>query len=257
MQVKKVLIPIPSTDFDPTETAIPWKILKKSGFEVHFATPEGLEAKADHRMLTGESLGIWAKSLRATPIAVSAYQEMNQTQEFKKPLSYAQADFQTYDGVILPGGHAPGMKSYLESEILQQKVAKYFSQEKPLGAICHGVVLAARSKTENGKSVLHQRRVTALPKWMELSAWAMTCLWLGNYYRTYQQTVEVEVRTALYKNDQFECGPISLNRDDENHLNHGFVVCDKNLVTSRWPGDAHRFTRKLIELVTKRESVPH
>lgn len=35
---KTVLIPIPSTDFDPTEVSVPWKILKAAGVKVIFAT---------------------------------------------------------------------------------------------------------------------------------------------------------------------------------------------------------------------------
>jgi hypothetical protein len=31
---KKILIPIPSYDFDPTETGVPWKILKEAGIEI-------------------------------------------------------------------------------------------------------------------------------------------------------------------------------------------------------------------------------
>ena len=35
-----VLIPIPSEDFDPTETGVPWKILGAQGHTVRFATPD-------------------------------------------------------------------------------------------------------------------------------------------------------------------------------------------------------------------------
>ena len=41
MKKKKILIVISNEDFDPTETAVPWKSLKKEGHEVIFATPNG------------------------------------------------------------------------------------------------------------------------------------------------------------------------------------------------------------------------
>src|SRR5438045_8840077 len=51
-----------------------------------------------------------------------------------------------FDALLLPGGHrARGMREYLESEILQRHVASFFDKEKPVAAICHGVLLAARS----------------------------------------------------------------------------------------------------------------
>ena len=41
----KVLMPVPSTDFDPSETGIPWRILKAAGFSVTVATPNGKAAQ--------------------------------------------------------------------------------------------------------------------------------------------------------------------------------------------------------------------
>jgi len=54
-----VLIPIPNRDFDPSEVAVSWQILKDAGHEVVFATPDGRRAEADPLMLTGEGLDPW------------------------------------------------------------------------------------------------------------------------------------------------------------------------------------------------------
>ena len=43
-----------------------------------------------------------------------------------------------YDGLLLAGGHAPGMKEYLESTVLQSLVARHDAARKPWGAVCHG-----------------------------------------------------------------------------------------------------------------------
>ena len=69
-------MPIPSYGFDPTETAIPWKILTAAGFEVVFTTPLGRKANCDQLMLTGKKLGIWKAVLKARQDAVEAYYEM-------------------------------------------------------------------------------------------------------------------------------------------------------------------------------------
>lgn len=36
-----ILIPLPNHDFDPTEAAVPWRMLTKAGHKVSFATPRG------------------------------------------------------------------------------------------------------------------------------------------------------------------------------------------------------------------------
>jgi protease I len=63
--LKRVLIPLPLKDFDPTECAIPWKILNEQGVEVRFATSSGAPAVCDQRMLRGEGLGPLASMLQA------------------------------------------------------------------------------------------------------------------------------------------------------------------------------------------------
>jgi hypothetical protein len=121
------------------------------------------------------------------------------------------------------------MREYLESNGLQSIVARFFARNQPVGAICHGVLLAARSRGAKGRSVLYGKRTTALTKFMELTAWALTRLYLGDYYRTYSTTVEDEVRAALAAPEHFIRGPISINRDSP-------VVISQSML-----GDFHRF----------------
>jgi len=236
-----ILIPLPRSGFDPTETAIPWRILNDAGHRVVFATPDGTRAQADPRMLNGHGLGPLAPLLMADRHGRSAYQLLQKEPGFRRPLSYRVIHVDDYDALLLPGGHAPGMKPYLESTLLQDATAEFFAREKPVGAICHGVLLAARARTGSGRPVLLGRRTTALPAHMELLAWTLTRAWLGDYYRTYRQTVEAEVRAALADDEDFIRGPLSLRRDGPDHPTLGFTVTDGHYLSARWPGDAHRF----------------
>src|SRR3546814_9916717 len=69
-------------------------------------------------------------------------------------------------------------RPYLEDALLQAHVAAFFDADKPVAAICHGVVLAARSiSRRSGRSVLHGRRTTALTWSLERSAWNLTRFW--------------------------------------------------------------------------------
>ncbi|EMO26933.1 DJ-1/PfpI domain protein [Leptospira interrogans serovar Bataviae str. HAI135] len=79
---------------------------------------------------------------------------------FQNPISYKNLKAENFAGLILPGGHAPGMKEYLESEELQKFVGSFFATGKPVGAICHGVVLAARSKLPGtDRSILYGKKL--------------------------------------------------------------------------------------------------
>ena len=47
--MSRVLIPLPTRGFDPTEASVPWKLLFERGHEIAFATPDGKPASADVR----------------------------------------------------------------------------------------------------------------------------------------------------------------------------------------------------------------
>jgi protease I len=245
-----LLMPLPDSDFDPTESGVPWRTMRDHGHRVVFATPSGRTARADPKMVTGEGLGILSPLLKADANGRSAYLEMEQSDAgFRRPISYGEIRAADFDGLILTGGHAPGMRVYLGSGVLQSAVGDFFAQKKPVGAICHGVLLAARSSFHPGKSVLYGKKTTALTKQMELIAWRLTRLYLGDYYRTYATTVEDEVRSALARPEDFITGPLPLRRDSAARLGVGFTVRDGEYLSARWPGDAHRFAAEFAAMI--------
>ncbi|MFO0750934.1 MAG: type 1 glutamine amidotransferase domain-containing protein [Myxococcota bacterium] len=246
---KRILVPLPDTDFDVTEVAVPWKLLTRAGHEVVFATERGsgegqpLPA-ADPRLLSGVIFG----KLGAAPEAKAFYAEMIASPAFARATRWKDIYPGDYDALVLPGGHAPGMRQYLGDATLQFKVAELFASGKPVGAICHGVLVAARAKDGDGRSPLFGRKTTCLPKYMERSAYLLTFWRLGRYYRTYPAYVEAEVRAALRSPEDFVRGPRTLTRrgtDDDDTA--AFVVEDGSYVSARWPGDAYLFAKKLLE----------
>ena len=137
----RVLMPLPDVDFDPTETAVPWRTLTREGHEVIFATETGGGPPAGDGKLLDGSLG----SLGPAAEARAHYDEMAAAPEFQRPIAWSAIEPDEYDGLILPGGHAPGMRQYLGSSLLQDKVATYWRTGRPVGAICHGVLVLARA----------------------------------------------------------------------------------------------------------------
>jgi protease I len=244
-----VLMPLPDRDFDPTETGVPWKTLTEAGHRIAFATPNGKPGMADPRMVTGEGLGIFAPFMQADASGRAAYASMIAAPAFQNPLGYAEILASNFDALLLPGGHAKGMRTYLESPILQSVVAAGLEKKLPIGAICHGVLLAARARAKDGKSVLYGRKTTGLTRLMELGAWVLTVSYLGSYYRTYPTTVEAEVKAALARPDDFLHGPVGFARDAPGRLQVGFTVRDGNYLSARWPGDAHRFAKEFAAML--------
>ncbi|MFI8106423.1 type 1 glutamine amidotransferase domain-containing protein [Streptomyces sp. NPDC086023] len=244
-----ILFLLPSSDYDPTEAAVPWAALRRAGYDVHFATPDGQGALADRRLTdTGFSwLSPWLMTRRAE---LAAYRRLTEDPRFRAPMAYADVDPTAVTGLFVPGGHAQGMRTMLEDATAQRLFADVFTRDVPVGAVCHGVLLAARAKDPaTGRSVLYGRRTTALTSLLELTGWNLTRLWLGRYYRTYPATVQEEVTAALAAPRHFLAGPRLPLRDTARRPGRGFTVRDGNYVSARWPGDCHRLAADYLDLI--------
>jgi putative intracellular protease/amidase len=239
-----VLIPLPDRDFDVTEVAVPWRLLTDAGHRVTFATERARTVpEADPRLLTGVIFG----RLGAAEEPKRFYRELTEAAEFLDPIAWSSIEPADYDGLVLPGGHAPGMRQYLGSAELRAKVAGFWALDRPVGAICHGVIVLARTvDPATGRSVLADRRTTSLTKPMERAAYYVTAWKLGRYYRTYPAYVEDEVRAAA---KTYERGPASLKRGTAEDDRPAFVVRDRNYLSARWPGDAYLFGRRFVEML--------
>ena len=243
----RVLVPLPDTDFDPTESAVPWALLREAGHEVVIATESGRVPRCDPLLLTGVVFG----KLGADPPAIADYRRMQASAEFVAPMRWQDIEPAAFDALLLPGGHAPGMRQYLGSALLQRKVADFAALRRPIAAICHGVLLLARARDPaSGRSLLHGRRSTCLPKYMEALAYGLSFWKLGRYYRTYPAYVEAEVRAALATPADFVRGPLTLGTRGQAGDDRGAFVCeDGDYLSARWPGDAYLLGRRLLALL--------
>jgi putative intracellular protease/amidase len=287
----RIACPLPLRDFDPSEAAVSWSVLRDRGHDVVFATPDATVAACDDLMISGEGLDPWGLVpglkklrvfgllLRANRDARTAYAAMERDPAFERPLAYADLVQENFDGLLLPGGHrARGMRAYLESATLQHFVASMFDAGKPVAAICHGVLLAARSiSAKTGRSVLYGRKTTALTWKLESQAWGLarvTRWWDPAYYRTYGEdpgaprgynSVQAEVTRHLAgPSDFLEPDPSEpdfarktsgIARDSASDARPAFVVRDGTYVSGRWPGDAHAFA-KIFAGVLERGTAP-
>lgn len=247
--MSRVLILLPQTDFDPTEVAVPWFVLSRAGHDLIFATETGTPASCDPVTLTGDGLPFLARSMKARAENRAHYEEMVASSAFRIPVAWSKVDAAAFDAFHFPGGHAPGMKPYLESPIVQSIARAAFAAGKPVSAICHGVIPLVRARRPDGHALLHGRKTTALTNSMENIAVGLTRHRLGNHYRTYPQSVEDEASAALASPSDFLAGPLLPRYATEARPDVGFVVRDGNYLSARWPGDAWTLATAFCQLL--------
>ncbi len=239
----RILIILPQIDYDPSEVALPWLVWTKGWHEVCFATETGQPATCDPVTLMGASLPLLARTLKARTEARDAYAAMLADENYNRPLSWAKVRVGNFDAVHFPGGHAPGMRPYCESGEVQRIAQEAFSADKPVSAICHGVLPLARA------GVLTGRRTTALTEPQENLAVQLTRRALPGHYQTYPETVETEVKRLIGLGGIFERGPLIPRYAGRHSPEVGFVVQDGNYLSARWPGDAWTLALRLAELL--------
>ncbi len=230
-----ILMPLPDYDFDPTEAAIPWKECTGRGWRVAISTEHGNVAQADLHKLKGPLPGL----LSAGAKAQAAYHQMTQAPDYQHPIPYTEIDPDRYQAILLPGGDGLRMRQYLESPVLRSKVLQFWQQGKLIGAICHGVLVLARTiDPQSGRSVLYGHKVTALPKSLDRAAYLLDSWLLKRGYIMYSCCVAEEVRACLERPEDFSSGLNALVP---------YVVSDGNLITSRWYMDAERFSDRFVD----------
>ncbi len=240
---RPILMPLPDRDFDPTEAAIPWKTCTARGWNIAISTEHGSVPVGDLRKLKGPLPGLLSASQRAR----AAYQEMIEDPAYQQPIPYERIDASRYQGLLLPGGDALGVRQYLDSSLLRSKVLQFWQENRLIGAICHGVLVLARTiDDQTGRSVLYGQKVTAPPKSLDRFGYLVDRWFLKHGYIMYSQCAAEEVRGCLQHPQDLLPGP---------SIFKPYVVRDGMLITSRWYLDAELFAQSFVEALGERAVV--
>jgi putative intracellular protease/amidase len=237
--IPRILMPLPDHDFDPTEAAIPWKACHSQGWVVSFSTEQGNVAQGDSNKLHGPLPGL----ISAGKNALIAYQQMSNDPEFLHPIPYKDIDPGQYQALLLPGGDGLRMHQYLDSVLLREKVLQFWKQGKLIGAICHGVLVVARTiDPQTNHSILYGHKVTAPPGSLDRLAYNIDSRFIKHGYIMYSKCVEDEVRDILEDPKDLLSGSFFTS----------YVVSDGDLVTSRTYMDAQAFGDRFVQELKKR-----
>ncbi|GGM74479.1 hypothetical protein GCM10012275_51480 [Longimycelium tulufanense] len=242
----RVLIPLPDRDFDVTEVSVPWHVLTRTGHEVVFATERGTAASPDPLLVSGLSA-----RLLVAPEVREIHRELSRAPEYTKPIAWDDIVPEHYDGLLLPGGFTPGVRQYVEGTVLRRKVAQYWALNRPVGAICHGVLLLARTiDPATGRSVIAGKRTTCLPKHMERGGYLLLTPWRRiPHFQTYRVCEQDEVASVLNDPAQLALGPLLPRRGQASDERRGFVVQDGKYLSARYPGDAYLFALRFEQML--------
>jgi protease I len=122
---KKIAI-LATHGFEESELKSPKEHLEKQGWTVHIVSPEMEEIKA------------WAKT------------DWGQAYKVDKQLNQASPD--DYDALVLPGGVINPDQLRTNREAIAF-VKAFFTESKPVGAICHGPQVLISAEVVNGRTL--------------------------------------------------------------------------------------------------------
>jgi putative intracellular protease/amidase len=127
-----------------TEFSEPYQVLIDRHIEVTVASPRGGPAPVDPRGYP---------SRESIANVRDALERLNATRPLEKMHS------EDFDGIFMPGGHGPMFDLATDPKI-KTLIAEFWTDGKPVAAVCHGPASLLNVPLDRGSTLLHGRRVT-------------------------------------------------------------------------------------------------
>lgn len=203
------------TGFWLEELAAPYYAFVDAGVNVTLASPKGGRPPLDPSSDEDDAQTDATERFKADD---EAQKRLDTTKRLD------QADPSDYDAVFFPGGHGP-MWDLATSDTAADLLIRFFDDDKPVGAVCHGPAVFASLPPQEARKYLGDKTLTA-----------------------FTNTEEAAVGLA-------DVVPFSLAdelREVAAGFEHGknwesFVIMDGNLVTGQNPASSEPAARALLE----------
>ena len=134
------------------EFTAPYYIFKDAGIEITVASPKGgtvpLDPKSQSIIVATQSSKRFLKDDEAMNILSQSI-----------PLQEIKAG--DFDMVFIAGGHGP-LWDLADNKILNELLEEFNREEKPIGAVCHGVVALLSLHNHNGEHLVKGKRITVM-----------------------------------------------------------------------------------------------
>lgn len=199
------------------ELAVPYYVFKDAGADVTLASPNGGQVPLDPRS-------------QAIILATFGTKRFLKDQEAMNFLSRSmlledmRAD--DFDVIFLPGGYGL-MWDLADSKIVSQLLEAFNRKNKPIAAVCHGVVCLLPLKNDKGEFLIKGKQLTCFSNSEEESS---------GFASVVPFLVETKVLSlgAVYSKG-------------ENYLS--YVVEDGNIITGQNPASSKVVAQKIMALV--------
>ncbi len=133
------------------ELSNPYYYFEENDIECDITSPFGGNVPFDPLALTDEHITESVERFHADKDAM---------RKLENSLTLSDIDFNEYDGIFFPGGHAASV-DLPNNEDLAIKLGEFFDLGKPIAALCHGPAGLVRARREDGKSIVFGKEITS------------------------------------------------------------------------------------------------
>ena len=205
------------------ELAAPYYVFKDEGADVTLASPNGgvvpLDPKSRSIILATYSTKRFLKDAEAINFLSNS-------------LRLEEINENDFDVIFLPGGHGP-MWDLADNKRLKQLLEAFNSENKPIGAVCHGVVGLLSLKNDKGESWIKGKQLTCFSNSEEeLSGMTGVVPFL-------LETRLVSLGALYSKGDDYV----------------GHVMADGNIITGQNPASSKEVAQKIVALIQHNEFI--
>ncbi|AZZ36068.1 type 1 glutamine amidotransferase domain-containing protein [Bdellovibrio sp. qaytius] len=158
------------------ELTEPAEAMMKAGYELTFASPQGVAPSIDpdsYRLL------YWRGSKKKLNYNKKVYSTL-ESKGLNSPMSLEKlavdcGQLNEFDGLFIPGGHGPLVDLYYEDMFSSKNLSlsmgvilKHFHEKKkPTGLICHSPTVLAAAPKVNGRWIYEGYKMTAISRFTE------------------------------------------------------------------------------------------
>jgi putative intracellular protease/amidase len=205
------------------ELATPYYEFKEAGAGITIASPGGGQVPLDPK---SESI------ILATPNSKRFLKDPEAMNWLSGSVRLEEIKAINFDLVFLPGGHGP-MWDLASNEIIKQLLEDFCNQNKPIAAVCHGVVSLLSLQNSDGTLLIKGKHLTGFSNSEEESA-GLT-----------------RIMPFLLETRLVSAGAIYSKGPDHT----GYVVADDNFITGQNPASSEEVAKKTIARINHNKQI--
>lgn len=232
------------------EMVVPMQMLRAAGFELVVATPLGVKPHLDVRSITASHFGGDESALRA---ALEFYDGDDSFRAIKSLSAVIAGGLDGYDGVFVPGGHAP-ITDLSTSAELGEILRHAHVHAKPTAMLCHGPIaaLAAIPAATTFRELLLRGDREGAER--VARGWAYRDYHMTIFSDSEEKPVEAGVLGAPLLFSVADALTVAGGRVENGADYTSFVVTDRELITGQNPRSDRAVAIRLIEALAFRNA---